>query len=109
MAEYDSPFKPIVSDSDYLSGSEFGQVAGALLSRRDKQDKKQARKALVASAILETFGTLQRNQKQDVIDAINETNEKYSDIFSTNKAELWIFKVRPLLPKLVTFATIISL
>ena len=42
MAEYDSPFKPIVSGSDYLSGSEFGQVAGALLSRRDKQDKKQA-------------------------------------------------------------------
>ena len=87
MAEYDSPFKPIVSGSDYLSGSEFGQVAGALLARRDKQDKKQARKALLASAVLETFGTLQRNQKQDVIDAINETNEKYSDIFSTNKAE----------------------
>ena len=85
MAEYDSPFKPIVSDSDYLSGSEFGQVAGALLSRRDKQDKKQARKALVASAVLETFGTLQRNQKQGVIDAINDTNEKYSDIFTNNK------------------------
>ena len=85
MAEYDSPFKPIVSGSDYLSGSEFGQVAGALLARRDKQDKKQARKALLASAVLETFGTLQRNQKQDVIDAINETNEKYSDIFTNNK------------------------
>ena len=85
--EYESPFKPIVSSSDYLSGSEFGQVAGALLSRRDKQDKKQARQALVASAILETFGQLQRNQKQDIIDAVNETNEKYSDIFSTNKAE----------------------
>ncbi len=85
MAEYDSPFKPIVSDSDYLSGSEFGQVAGALLSRRDKQDKKQARKALVASAVLETFGTLQRNQKQGVIDAINDTNEKYSDVFEGNK------------------------
>lgn len=85
MAEYDSPFKPIVSGSDYLSGSDFGQVAGALLSRRDKQDKKQARKALLASAVLETFGTLQRNQKQDVIDAINETNEKYSDVFEENK------------------------
>ena len=87
MAEYDSPFKPIVSGSDYLSGSEFGQVAGALLARRDKQDKKQARKALVASAVLETFGQLQRNQKQSVIDSINDTKEKYSDIFSTNKAE----------------------
>jgi hypothetical protein len=83
--DYESPFKPIVSGSDYLSGSEFGQVAGALLSRRDKQDKKQARQALVASAILETFGALQRNQKQDVIDAVNETNTKYSDIFENNK------------------------
>ena len=39
--QFDSQFKPIVSGSDYLSGSEFGQVAGALLARRDKQDKKQ--------------------------------------------------------------------
>jgi len=85
--DYESPFKPIVSGSDYLSGSEFGQVAGALLSRRDKQDKKQAQKALLASAIMETFGQLQRNQKQGVVDSINETNEKYSDVFSTNKAE----------------------
>jgi hypothetical protein len=85
--EFESQFKPIVSGSDYLSGSEFGQVAGALLARRDKQDKKQAKRALLASAVLEGLGALQRNQKQDVIDAINETNEKYSDVFSTNKAE----------------------
>tara|TARA_R100001440_G_scaffold20542_1_gene34223 strand:- start:3252 stop:5069 length:1818 start_codon:yes stop_codon:yes gene_type:complete len=83
--EFESQFKPIVSGSDYLSGSEFGQVAGALLARRDKQDKKQAKKALLASAVLESFGTLQRNQKQDMIDAINETNTKYSDIFENNK------------------------
>tara|TARA_A100001201_G_scaffold2887_1_gene7088 strand:- start:860 stop:2353 length:1494 start_codon:yes stop_codon:yes gene_type:complete len=83
--EFESQFKPIVSGSDYLSGSEFGQVAGALLARRDKQDKKQAKRALLASAVLEGLGALQRNQKQDVIDAINETNEKYSDIFEENK------------------------
>ena len=83
--EFESQFKPIVSGSDYLSGSEFGQVAGALLARRDKQDKKQAKRALLASAVLEGLGALQRNQKQGVIDAINETNEKYSDIFEENK------------------------
>lgn len=83
--EFESQFKPIVSGSDYLSGSEFGQVAGALLARRDKQDKKQAKRALLASAVLESLGVLQRNQKQDVIDAVNETNEKYSDIFENNK------------------------
>ena len=83
--EFESQFKPIVSGSDYLSGSEFGQVAGALLARRDKEDKKQAKRALVASAVLESLGVLQRNQKQGVIDSINETNEKYSDIFENNK------------------------
>jgi len=85
--EFESQFKPIVSGSDYLSGSEFGQVAGALLARRDKQDKKEAKRALLASAVLEGLGALQRNQKQGVIDSINETNEKYSDVFSTNRAE----------------------
>jgi len=85
--EFESQFKPIVSGSDYLSGSEFGQVAGALLARRDKQDKKQAKRALLASAVLESLGALQRNQKQGVIDSINETNEKYSDIFRVNQEE----------------------
>ena len=85
--DYESPFKPIVSGSDYLSGSVFGQVAGALLSRRDKQVKRQAQKALLASAIIETFGQLQRNQKQGVVDSINETNEKYSDVFKINEEE----------------------
>ncbi len=85
--EFESQFKPIVSGSDYLSGSEFGQVAGALLARRDKQDKKQAKRALLASAVLEGLGALQRNQKQGVIDSINETNEKYSDVFRVNQEE----------------------
>ncbi len=85
--EFESQFKPIVDGSDYLSGSEFGQVAGALLARRKKEDKDQAKKSLLASILLESIGVAQRNQKQGVIDAINETNEKYSDVFSTNRAE----------------------
>ena len=83
--EFESQFKPIVDGSDYLSGSEFGQVAGALLGRKRRQDKDQAKKSLLASIILESIGVAQRNQKQDVIDAMNETNEKYSDVFENNK------------------------
>ena len=83
--EFESQFKPIVDGSDYLSGSEFGRVAGALLARRRKEDKDQAKKSLLASILLESIGVAQRNQKQDVIDAVNETNEKYSDIFENNK------------------------
>ena len=67
--EFESQFKPIVSGSDYLSGSEFGQVAGALLARRKKEDKDQAKKSLLASILFESIGVAQRNQKQDVIDA----------------------------------------
>ena len=85
--EFESQFKPIVSGSDYLSGSEFGQVAGALLARRDKQDKKQAKRALLASAVLEGLGALQRNQKQGVIDAINDLQENYTIETASREAE----------------------
>ena len=76
-----------MAQEDYLSGSKFGQVAGGLLARRQKQDKKQFEKALLASAILETFGQLQAKQKQDTKDAIDNINTNYNDIFVNNKEE----------------------
>jgi len=85
VQKIESPFKPTESGSDYLSGSQFGQVAGALLSRRNKQDKEQAKQALLASAVLETLGASQRNLKQDVIDAANDVRDKYLDIFEENE------------------------
>ena len=51
---------------DYLSGSQFGNVAGALLARKRKVDKDQARKAIFASAIFETIGALQRKQQTNL-------------------------------------------
>jgi len=75
-----------MAQGDYLSGSQFGQVAGGLLARRRKQDKKQFEQALIASAILETFGQLQAKQKQDTNDAVLEIQDKYSDIFENNEA-----------------------
>ena len=64
MADYESSFKPIVSGSDYLSGSEYGQIAGALLAKKKKQDTKDIVKNLVGSTILETIGAAQRNQSK---------------------------------------------
>ena len=85
--EFESQFKPLVSGSDYLSGSEFGQVAGALLARRDKQDKDKFKKALFFSILQESLGTLQRNQKQGVIDSINDLQENYTIETASREAE----------------------
>ena len=85
--EFESQFKPIVDGSDYLSGSEFGRVAGALLARRRKEDKDQAKKSLLASILLESIGVAQRNQKQDVIDAINDLQENYTIETASREAE----------------------
>jgi hypothetical protein len=38
-----------MAQEDYLSGSQFGQVAGSLLAGRKKKDKKDFKKALLAT------------------------------------------------------------
>jgi hypothetical protein len=72
---------------DYFKGSSqaYGQLAGSLLAGRRKQDKKEAKRALIASTVMSTFGALQNKQKQDIIDATNEVNTKYQDIFDNNE------------------------
>ena len=76
-----------MAQEDYLSGSQFGQVAGTLLSRKKKNEKDELYKALLLSAITESFGQLQKQQKQDVVDAAADVNVKYADIFENNKEE----------------------
>ena len=75
---------------DYLKGSSqaYGQLAGSLLAGRRKEDKKEAKRALIASTVMATFGALQNQQKQAIIDNSNDVKEKYSDIF-TNNEELY--------------------
>ena len=74
---------------DYFKGSSqaYGQLAGSLLAGRRKEDKKQAKKALLASVVMNTFGALQNQQKQSIIDGANDVKEQYSDIFNQNKQE----------------------
>ena len=76
-----------MAQEDYLSGSSFGQLAGTLLGKKRKRDRKDFQKALLASAIFESFGALQKQQKQTIIDNVEDVKEKYSDIFNMNKAE----------------------
>lgn len=74
-----------MAQEDYLSGSQFGQVAGSLLAGKRKRDKKDFRRALLASAIFEGFGALQKQQKQSIIDGANAVKEKYTNIFTNNE------------------------
>ena len=74
---------------DYFKGSSqaYGQLAGSLLAGRRKEDKKEAKRALLASTVMATFGALQNQQKQSIIDGANDVKEQYSDIFNQNKQE----------------------
>ena len=74
---------------DYFKGSSqaYGQLAGSLLAGRRKEDKKEAKRALLASVVMNTFGALQNQQKQSIIDGANDVKEKYTDIFNLNKSE----------------------
>lgn len=74
---------------DYFKGSSqaYGQLAGSLLAGRRKEDKEEAKRALLASTIMATFGALQNQQKQNIIDGVNDVNTKYNEIFNLNKSE----------------------
>jgi len=74
---------------DYFKGSSqaYGQLAGSLLAGRRKEDKKEAKRALIASTVMASFGALQNQQKQTIIDGANDVREKYDDIFNLNKSE----------------------
>jgi len=76
-----------MAQEDYLSGSQFGQVAGSLLASKRKRDKKSFQKALLATALFESFGALQKQQKQTIMDNVQDVKEKYNDIFNLNQAE----------------------
>ena len=72
---------------DYFTGSSqaYGQLAGSLLAGRRKEDKKEAKRALIASTVMATFGALQNQQKQSIIDSTTDVKDKYQDIFDNNE------------------------
>ena len=74
-----------MAQENYLSGSAFGQVAGSLLASNKKRNKKERNKALLATVLFETLGALQINQKQKIVDGVNDVKDKYTDIFQNNQ------------------------
>lgn len=72
--------------SNYLSGSPFGQVAGSLLSQKNRRNRKQRNQALILAALFEAFGLRQKQQFETKKENINELNDQYGDIIEINKA-----------------------
>lgn len=73
--------------NDYLSGSQFGNVAGALLARKRRGDRREMRNALIASTIFETFGALQRKQKTNLAKDMEDLKFEYDSVFRNNEAQ----------------------
>ena len=76
-----------MAQEDYLSGSQFGTLAGSLLQSDKKRDKKERNRALLATILFESLGALQKNQKQKIVDGANAVKDKYNDIFKINEEE----------------------
>ena len=77
-----------MAQEDYLSGSQFGQVAGSLLAGRRKRDKKEFKKALLATIVFESFGALQKQQKQKIVDGAAAIKEEHANIFRQSTSEM---------------------
>ena len=69
--------------SDYLKESKYGQLATSLLG----QQRKSKRQDFVYSLIGGLLKGKQRQLKQGVLDAVEDVNTKYNDIFVNNKEE----------------------
>ena len=74
---------------DYFKGSSkaYGQLAGSLLASNKKTDKKKAKRALIVSTIMGTFGAFQDKQKQKIINGANDVKEKFNSILENVKSE----------------------
>ena len=73
---------------DYLKDSQFGQVAGSILSRKNEDYKKDFAKAVTLETILQFFKGLKDNRKNTVNANIKVANE--NEIVALGKDEaLW--------------------
>jgi len=78
----------------------FGQLAGSLLASRRKGQKKDFQRAILASAIFNTLNNLSINNKQRMVDGLNDIKDNYSDLvldaqatFTENKPERQLYKM----------------
>ena len=71
---------------DILGGGQYGEIAGALLARKRKQDRRGFQDALKASVALNLFGNLKANQEKDYLKDIEELNSEFTKLSKGNKS-----------------------
>ena len=76
-----------MAQEDYISGSQFGTLAGSLLASNKKRDKKERNRALLATILFESLGALQKQQKQKIVDGVNDIKENYNDAFQIRESD----------------------
>lgn len=70
---------------DILGGGQYGEIAGALLARKRKQDRRGFQDALKASVALNFFGNLKANQEQNWLEDRNEVVAEFEQLKKHNK------------------------
>ena len=70
---------------DILGGGQYGEIAGALLARKRKQDRRGFQDALKASIALNFFGNLKANQEQNWLEDRNEVVAEFEQLKKHNK------------------------
>lgn len=73
-----------MAQEDYLKDSPYAQVAGALLSKKDDEDKDRFLKAITLSAITDTFKGLNSQLITNKLKAVKDVEDNYTDIFANN-------------------------
>jgi len=73
-----------MAQEDYLRDSPYAQVAGALLSKKDDEDKDRFLKAITLSAITDTFKGLNSQLITNKLKAVKDVEDNYTDIFANN-------------------------
>ena len=82
-----------MAQEDYYKNSQFGNVAGALLAKKGKPDKKEIFKTLLGAIVETSVGVAAKNLKQGVIDGANDVRDKFGDIMESTVASYEDFDV----------------
>ena len=82
-----------MAQEDYYKNSQFGNVAGALLAKKGKPDKKKIFKTILGSILETSVSQAAIDLKQGVINGANDVRDKFGDIMESTVASYEDFDV----------------
>ena len=82
-----------MAQENYYKNSQFGNVAGALLAKKGKPDKKKIFKTILGSILETSVSQAAIDLKQGVINGANDVRDKFGDIMESTVASYEDFDV----------------